>query len=85
MINPVNSFCSCDECGAKIGEECNDCLNHSSRLHYFIEKAPLINRIHAQDWTYSESPKHLKKLMLEEEDSLFLNEEEYTNWKSSDK
>lgn len=81
MSNPISSFCSCNECGAKIGEECNDCANHSSRLHYFIENASLKNRFEAQNWTYFDLPDFLKKICFDEDDSIFLNEEEYTMWK----
>lgn len=85
LSNPINAFCSCNECGAKLNEECIECLSHSSRLHYFLENAPLQSRIEAQNWTYAEVPDFIKSLMLEEESSIYLNEEEYAAWKSEAK
>ena len=82
LNNPINAFCPCNECGAKLNEECIDCLNHSSRIHYFLENASLQSRIEAQNWTYADFPDFLKAMAMEEEDSIFLNKEEYTMWKS---
>jgi hypothetical protein len=82
-LSPISTFSDCEECGAKIGEECNDCANHSSRIHYFIENAPLDLPLKAQSWSFNGFPDHLKKMCLEDNDSIFLNEEEYMVWKST--
>ena len=73
--NPINLFCSCEDCGAEVGEECDDCRNHSSRIHYFMANAPLKNRIQAQNWTHSRLPDSALQ------DSLFLRREEFVIWK----
>jgi len=83
MSNPIASFCSCDECGAKINDDCDDCLNHSSRIHKFISEAPLSERIKAQNFSFYSFPESIKKDILEQDDSsLFLSKKEFLNWKN---
>jgi hypothetical protein len=81
--NPINLFCSCEDCGAAIGKECNDCGNHDSRMQYFIANAPFENRLRAMNWAYSELPEFVQRLIMEEEPlgSLYLNKAEFIIWK----
>lgn len=83
MANPISSFSQCKECGAKINQECKGCLNHSSRMDFFTKKAPLEKRMEAQNWTFNDLPEAIKKLMLLDKASLYLNEKEYALWKES--
>lgn len=83
MANPISSFCACKECGAKINQECKDCLNHSSRMDFFIKKASLEKRVEAQNWTFNDLPEGIKKLMLLDKASLYLNAKEYALWRES--
>jgi hypothetical protein len=81
--NPINLFCSCEDCGAEIGKECNDCGSHDSRMQYFIANAPFKNRLRAMNWAYSELPGFVQRLIMEEEPlgSLYLNKTEFLIWK----
>jgi len=81
--NPINLFCSCEDCGAEIGKECNDCSNHSSRIHYFMANAPFNKRMQAMNWAYYQLPEFIQKEVMEEEPfgSLYLNKTEFLIWK----
>ena len=81
MENPIAEFQECDECGAKVGENCDDCLNHSSRLESFARNAPLELRMQAATFFFNQLPDYIKKSFSKVEDCLFLNKEEYSNWK----
>ena len=81
MENPIAEFQKCDECGAKAGEDCDDCLNHSSRLESFIRNAPLELRMKATTFFFNQLPDEIKKVFSEVEDCIYLNKEEYSNWK----
>ena len=82
--NPIIFFCSCEDCGAKAGEECNDSCYKNSRLNHFIECAPLRDRMRAMSWLYSTLPQWLKKDTRDEGPkfgALYLSGEEFVIWK----
>ncbi len=81
MENPIAEFQECGECGAKAGEDCFDCLNHSSRIESFAKNAPLELRMQALTFFFNQLPDEIKKALSEVEDCLYLNKEEYSNWK----
>jgi hypothetical protein len=82
--NPIIFFCSCEDCGAKAGEECNDSCYKNSRLNHFIECAPLRDRMRAMSWLYLTLPQWLKKDTMDEgpkSGTLYLSREEFMIWK----
>jgi hypothetical protein len=82
-INPINIFCVCEDCGANIGERCSDCLNHSSRIHFFIVNAPLHKRMQMESWVYSQLPRFVQNNIMMEKasDTTYLNKAEFIIWK----
>jgi len=65
----------CPECGAAIGEECNDPdENHSARIHEFIENAGYQERLTAHLETLRGLASH--GVHLDERESLYLTDPE---------
>lgn len=81
-MSPIVKYISCPKCSAQSGFDCVDALGGtcSDRIHLFIQKAATKQRFEAQEWTFQNVPTHVKKLFLQENDSIYLNEEEHKIW-----
>ena len=80
-MNPIITFSACKECGSEIGRACLGCLSHASRIFFFIENAPLSERLRAASWAFSAMDLQGQLEFLQEESSNFLDPEESLLWK----
>lgn len=80
-MNPIITFSACKECGSEIGRACLGCLSHASRIFFFIENAPLSERLRAASWAFSAMDLQGQLEFLQEESSNFLDPEELLLWK----
>jgi len=73
-ISPIEKYSNCPDCGARKNEECLDPETrvHSARIHEFISRSNLDERMEQEFYTISHAPPFVRDLILSAEDSIYL-------------
>ena len=79
-MTPVVKYVSCPECLVQPKVDCVGDSTCSDRVYAFIAKGTLDERLEMEEFCFSNMPPSVKRLALQEGDSLWLNEEEYKIW-----
>ena len=82
-MTPVVKYVSCPNCLVQSGVECLGDSTCSDRVYTFIAKGTLDERLEMEEFCFANMPPSVKRLALQESDSLWLNEEEYKIWLSA--
>jgi hypothetical protein len=73
--SPIEKYSNCPDCGARKNEECLEDPEkgtHSARIHEFISRSNLDERMEQEFYTISHVPPFVRDLILSEEDSMYL-------------
>ena len=84
-MTPVVKYASCPKCLVQSRVDCRGDSTCSDRVYAFIAKGTLDERLEMEEFCFSNMPPSVKRLALQESDSLWLNEEEYKIWLATKK
>jgi len=79
-MTPVVKYASCPKCLVQPTADCLGDSTCSDRVYAFIAKGTIDERLEMEEFCFANMPPSVKRLALQESDSLWLNEEEYKIW-----